>query len=82
MKQISVSSRSSEPCCQRVFKHIAASSGIFSNHDSCLVILSEIPAQITSYLKCMFYCQYNISFSAEAISPKIFSHNHLPLSLQ
>ena len=44
MKKICICSGRSKPCCQRIFKHIAASSGIFTDHHTRLVLFSIIPS--------------------------------------
>ena len=81
MEKVCVCSGSCQTCRQRILKHITASSCIFSYYNSCLVILSEIPAQISSHFECMLHSQYDICFSAETICPKIFTHSNLPLDL-
>ncbi len=74
MEQIRVRPGCRQSGRQRVLKHIAASSGVFSDHDPGLVLLSEVPAQIAAYLECMLHGQDNIGLSAETVSSKIFSH--------
>ena len=56
MQQICICTGSSQTSCQRIFKHIAASSGIFTDYHLAFMLLAEIPAQETSYFICMFYC--------------------------
>ena len=46
MEQVCVRSGCRDPCRQGVLKHIAAPSRILADHDSRLVILPEIPAQM------------------------------------
>ena len=77
VKQISIRSGRRDSCCQRVFKHVAASSGILSDHDPCLVILSVIPPQISSYFKCMLHSQHHIGLTAKPVCSKIFCHSLL-----
>ena len=77
MQQIRVRPGSRDAGRQRVLEHIAAPSRILSNHDSGFMISSVIPAQVSSYLKGMFYCQLYIGFSAEAVRTEILSHNML-----
>ena len=79
VKEISIRARSSKPCCQRILKHVAAPSRILADHDPCLVVLAEIPAQVASYLKCVLNCKNYICLTAETVGPKIFSHNNRPL---
>ena len=74
MQKIRICSGSSKPCCQCIFKHIAAPSGILADHDSRLVLLPVIPSQISSNFECMLYCQIHICFPTEAICSKIFTH--------
>ena len=62
---------------QRILKHIAGTSRIFSdNHSAALFlwILSVIPAEITADLVCMFHSQIHICLTAESICTEIFSH--------
>ena len=74
MEQICVRPGCRQPGRQRVLEHVTASSGVFSDDDSCFVLLSKIPAQVASHFECMLYGQDNIGFSPEAVSSKIFSH--------
>ena len=78
MKKVSVSSWCCQSCSKCILKHVAASSCVFSDYDSGLVVLSEIPSKITSYFKCMLYCKNYIRLTTETICSKIFSHNNLP----
>ena len=78
MKKICICTGSSQSCYQSIFKHIAASSGVFTDNNLCFVVPAIIPAYIASNLKCMIYCQFNISFSSKTICSKIFSHNAPP----
>ena len=78
VQQVGICAGSGQSRYQRILKHIAASSCVFSDYDSGLVVLSEIPSKITSYFKCMLYCKNYIRLTTETICSKIFSHNNLP----
>ena len=84
VKQIRICSGCRKSRNQRILEHVAASSGILSDHDLGLMILAIIPSKKPSHFECMFNRQYLIGFPAESICSKIFSHsntspsNHLP----
>ena len=56
VKKICIRSWCSQSGNERVLKHIAAASCIFSDYNLCFVILSVIPAKKTSHFKCVLYC--------------------------
>ena len=81
MEQVSIRPRSDKARAQRIFKHIAGSSGILSNDNLCLAILmllSIVPAQKTPDLKCMLDIQCHIRLPAKSICSKVLSHFKLP----
>ena len=75
MKQIRIRTGSSQSCNQRILKHVAASSCIFSDHNLCFVFSSVIPSKESSYFISMFHSQIHIRFSTKTIGTKIFSHD-------
>ena len=81
VQQVCVRARRGQSCRQGILEHIAAPPRILSYHDAGFVLLTEIPAEIPSDLKCVFHSQYYIGFAAEAVGPKIFSHDFFLLLL-
>ena len=79
MKKIYICTGRCQTCNKCIFKHITASSCIFSNNNLSFMVSSIIPAYVAPHLKCMIYCQFNICFSTKSICSKIFSHNCSPL---
>ena len=71
MQKISICSGSGKSCNKGILKHIAASSGILTDHDSCAVFLAVIPSDITSHFEGMLHCQHFIGFTTEAVCSKI-----------
>ena len=79
MKKIYICTGRCQTCNKCIFKHITASSCIFTDDDFGFMITAIIPSHISAHFKCMIYCQFNICFSTKSICSKIFSHSCSPL---
>ena len=78
VKKTRVSARCGNSRRKRILKHIRRASCILTDNDLrsviTLVILAVIPADEATDLICVLYGKYNVSFTAEAVGSKIFSH--------
>ena len=68
MKQIYICSGCSQTCYQGVLKHIAGSSGIFSDYNLCFVFPAIVPAKETTYFVGMLNGQIYVCFSTKAVN--------------
>ena len=81
VQQIGVCAGSSQTSNQAILEHIGAATSVFTNDDSCRLVVAValaqcviIPAKEAANLVGMVGGQVNTSFSTEAIGSKILSH--------
>ena len=76
--EIGVRARGRQAGGQRIFKHIAGSTGIFADHDRALVLPAVIPAEKPADPVGVLHRQAHVGLTAEAVSTKIFGHGCFP----
>ena len=81
MEQVGVCAGSSQTSNQAILEHIGAATSVFTNDDSCRLVVAValaqcviIPAKEAANLVGMVGGQVNTSFTTEAIRSKILSH--------
>ena len=83
MHDVGICTGSSQPGTQCIFKHIAGTAGIFSDHDLGFFVQAfpVIPAKKTSDLHRVIKSQINICLTTETVCSEIFSHITHSLSI-
>ena len=80
MHNVCVCTGSHQARAQRRFKHVGASSGIFTDNNLGFLALScaVVPAQETADLYGMFKGQVLVGFAPEPVRTEIFTHITVP----